>query len=142
MAAHGVRWVASQPAAPLRRIQPVYQIYLDAELPHVTTFRRGTVPIAAYLRHWNPGYMAWYKPLGTSKEMEESFPAFQHLWRLSDHYVITMSSSGGYEQVDQKSVSAIYECVVVSYIYQPRGEIILIVLDLDQPGRAVGTDPR
>src|SRR6202034_3098660 len=64
---------------------------------------------------WNLGYMTWYKLLGISKEMEESFLAFQHLWRLSDHHVIIMS---GYEQVDQKSG----ECVVVSYIYQPRDE--------------------
>lgn len=59
--------------------------------------------------------MTWYKLLGISKEIEESFLAFQYLWCLSDHHVIIMS---GYEQVDQKSG----ECVVVSYIYQPRDE--------------------
>jgi hypothetical protein len=86
--------------------------------------------------------MAWYKPLGASKEVEESFPAFQHLWRLSDHHVITVSGSGGYEQVDRKSACAVYECVVVSYMCQPRGEIILTIPHLDQPSRTVGTGPR
>ena len=62
--------------------------------------------------------------------------------RLSNHYVIILPGSRGYEKVDHKSASAVYECVVVSYIYQPRGEIILTILDLDQSSRTVGIDPR
>jgi hypothetical protein len=62
--------------------------------------------------------------------------------RLLNHYVIILPGSRGYEKVDYKSASAVYECVVASYIYQPRGEIILIILDLGQSSGTVGTDPR
>jgi hypothetical protein len=62
--------------------------------------------------------------------------------RLSNHYVIILPGSGGYGKVDRKSASAVYECVVVSYVYQPSDEIILTILDLDQSSRTIGTDPR
>jgi hypothetical protein len=61
--------------------------------------------------------------------------------RLSNHYVIILPGSRGYEKVDYKSASAVYEYIVVSYIYQPRGEIILMILDLGQSSGTVGTDP-
>jgi hypothetical protein len=63
--------------------------------------------MAAYLRRfWNPGHVAWYKPLGAQ---EESFPTLRHLMRLSKYYVIIQPGSGGYGKVDRKSASAVYE---------------------------------